>query len=199
MVTAAQAETGTFCWLMEFAFSGGTDYYTTAAQDVLWSGNTYTALGGNLSFEGIEETFDLQGQGVRLKLDGVDQTIITAILAENFIGRSATIYLAHFAADGTITADPEKVYTGLLNTAFSVEETGDTCTVSTFLVSDLTKFSEVRGIRANLASHQDAYASDTFFRHITGIAGRKIQWGPDTYEPPPGGGGGGGPELPHVK
>jgi hypothetical protein len=198
MVTAAQAETGTFCWLMEFAFSGGTDYYATAAQDVLWSGNTYTALGGNLTFEGVEETFDLQGQGVRLTLDGVDQTIITAILGENFIGRTATIYLAHFAADGTIVADPEEVYHGLLNSVFTVKETGQTCSISTFLVSDLTKFNEVRGIRANLASHQAVYSGDTFFRHNTGIKGRKVWWGPRPVYPP-GGGGGGGEEFPEKK
>jgi len=181
MLTAVQADTGEFFHLISLAFSAATTYLTTASSDVTWSGDTYTAVGGALHFDAVQEGLALQAQQVRLTMDGVDTTIITDLLGQNFIGRTAIIWLAHFAADGTITADPYMRFSGLLNDRFEVEETfarqAGTCTVRTTITSPLTRFSEVRGIRSNQASHSHHFNGDTFFRHINGIAGRKIFWG----------------------
>ena len=179
MVTAATAETGELCYLLSFAFSGGTLYLTTASTGIDWSGNTYQAIGG-LTFEAVPETRELTDQAVQIVLDGVDQTVITTILQENFLHRVATIHLAHFSS-GAIIADPEQVWSGVMSEGFRVRERwnagGGTTKVETAIMSPLVLFRQTRGIRANVASHSSVYPGDLFFRHLQAIQGRPIFWG----------------------
>ncbi len=197
MVTAAQAAEGEVFHLISLAFSGGTIFLTTASHDITWSGDTYTAVGGHLGFEVVRETTDLTGQGVRLTLDGVDQTVISPLLAQNFIGRSASVYQGHIDSSGDIIADPEEIFTGLLNSAFEIDESRDpessgTVIVRTTIVSPLVSFRQQRGIRMTLASHQHHYANDTIMRHVSTISARKVYWGHDLL-----GGSGGREDFPH--
>lgn len=183
MVTAAQAETGEIFYLLSFAFSAATTYLTTASNNVAWSGNTYLSVGGHLSFEAIQETSDLTAQSVRVVLDGVDLTIITDILGQNHIGRTATIHFAHFTSAGAIETNPYQSFSGVMNGSFKIEESFDreagTCRVSTVLVSQLALLRGRRGIWTNVASHSAVYPGDTFFRFMAGVAARanSILWG----------------------
>jgi hypothetical protein len=184
MQTAIAAQSGEFCHLFKLEMSGGTAYYTDAAHDIDWSGDTYTALGGLVTFDVIQETSDKDAQGVSLSFDGVDTTVISDVLSEGYIGRLATIYRAHLAAAGTITADPVVVFLGYMNSAWEIEEKRTDsgvgyCTVSTRLSSPLARFEQVRGIRADVASHQHAIGdnTDTFMRHIVVFPEAAIDWG----------------------
>lgn len=179
MVTAATAETGEYCYLLSFGFSGGTLYLTTASTDIDWSGNTYQAIGG-LSFEAVHETREFTDQALRLTLDGVDTTIIGNILQENYIGGTATLHLAHFSS-GAIIADPAQLWSGYMNDAWQIREShrrdGGIAKVTTSIVSPFVIFRQTRGIRANVASHSSVYTGDTFFRHLQAIQGREKYWG----------------------
>ena len=179
MVTAAKADTGEYCYLLSFAFSGGTLYLTTASTDIDWDSNTYQAIGG-LTFDAVPETRELTDQAVRITLDGVDQTVINRILRENFLHRAATIHLAHFSS-GAIIANPEQLWAGVMSEGFRVRESsnreGGTTRVETAIMSPLVLFRQTRGIRANVASHSSIYSGDTIFRHLQAIAGKEINWG----------------------
>ncbi len=182
MVTAAAAAEGDLLHLISLAFSGGTLFVTTAPHDVVFSGDTYVAVGGHLGFDVVQESGDLTGQGVRITLDGVDQTVISPLLAQNYIGRTATVYQAHMDSAGALVADPVLLFEGLLNSSFRVVESrdpdgGGTVVVTTTVVSPLVSFRQRRGIRATLASHQHHFSGDTFFKHISTISGRKVYWG----------------------
>ena len=180
MVTAATAETGEYCFLLSFAFSGGTLYLTTASTDIDWNGNTYQAIGG-LTFNAVPETRELTDQSVRITLDGVDQTVINRVLQENSLNRDATIHLAHFSS-GAIIADPEQIWAGVMSEGFRIRESwnrdGGTTRIETAIMSPLVLFRQTRGIRANVASHSSVYSGDTFFRHLQAIAGKDLgSWG----------------------
>ena len=182
MVTAAAAEDGDLLHLVSLAFSGGTLFLTTAPHDVVFSGDTYVAVGGHLGFDVVPESGDLTGQGVRITLDGVDQTVISPLLAQNYIGRRARVYQAHMDSSGVLVADPVLLFEGLLNTSFRVAEsrdpdTGGTVVVTTTIVSPLVSFRQQRGIRMTLASHQHHFPADTIMRHISTISSRQVFWG----------------------
>ena len=182
MVTAAQAAEGDLLHLISLQFSGGTQFLTTAPHDVVFSGDTYVAVGGHLGFDTVQESGDLTGQGVRVTLDGVDQTIISPLLAQNYIGRTAKVYQAHMDSSGVLVVDPVLLFEGLLNSSFRVTESrdpdaGGTVVVTTTVVSPLVSFRQQRGIRATLASHQHHFSGDTFFKHISTISARKVFWG----------------------
>ena len=182
MVTAAQAAEGDLLHLISLAFSGGTLFLTTAPHDIVFSGDTYTAVGGHLGFDVVQESGDLTAQGVRITLDGVDQTVISPLLAQNYIGRTAKVYQAHMDSSGALVDDPVLLFEGLINSSFRVTESrdpdaGGTVVVTTTIVSPLVSFRQQRGIRATLASHQHHFSGDTFFKHISTISARKVFWG----------------------
>jgi hypothetical protein len=185
VASAVSAVTGEICFLISLPFSGGTVYLTTASRDVDWNSQTWSAVGGALTFEGVRETSDLGGQSVKITLDGVSQVAIAAFLAEHYIGRLAELYLVHFAADGSVIADPIKIFAGYMNSKWTVNETiteeGGYGTVSTVLSSPIVMFRQVRGMRAAPDSQQDAFSGDTFMEHIFALPDGDIGWG--IYQP----------------
>lgn len=198
MQTQVAAQTGTTAHLISLEFSGGTAYLVTLAHDVSWDGETWVGIGGRLGFADVEERADLRAAGVEIVLSGVDQTVIAALLGQSYRGRDAVVYRAKFASDGTIVADPLEVFSGLLNSGFSIQERvsdegreGDV-EVRARCVSDVAVLSMSRGIRTNLASHQAVENGDTFFQHVNALPD-VINWGTNrsTYvrrgNSPPGG------------
>jgi hypothetical protein len=99
MQRAILATTGEVFYLFELNFSGGTLRFTTTGHDLSWSGQTWTALGGHLSFDGVQEQSSLRGQSVPITLDGVNQTVISALLGGSYIGRTAKIYVGHIVGE----------------------------------------------------------------------------------------------------
>ena len=155
---------------------------TTGSRNVDWDSNTWYATGGLLSFEAARETTDLSGQSVRVTLDGVSQLAIAAFLAEDYVGGLAELYLAHLDSDGSIMADPVKIFAGYMNHKWTLREhigEGENyATVSTILMGPAAaRFKQVRGIKANLNSHTAHFSTDTFMRHIMALEDGDIGWG----------------------
>jgi hypothetical protein len=169
--------------LLSMEFSGGTVRLASSPHDISWDSQTWSAVGGAMMFEGVQETPDLSGQSVVFTLDGVSQVAIAAFLAEGYIGRLARLYRAHLDTDGTIIPDPVTLFHGYMNSAWDVTETWDeergasSSTVKTTFTSPLVKFQQKRGIRADMTSHQRKYSGDTFFSHIAAIPDGDINWG----------------------
>ena len=192
MQTAVAAQTGTTVHLVSMEFSGGTIFLATLPHDVVWDGETWQGIGGAFGFAPIEEAPDLRAVGVPIRFSGVDQAIIAVLLAQNYRGRSAAIYRAKFAADGTIVADPVNIFTGRLNSGFEIRDMveedggGGTVEITTSCVSDLALLSYTRGSRTNLISHQavePGVASPIDLAHATGtelfenlIMGQRGAW-----------------------
>lgn len=94
-------------YLIELQFSGGTIRLNTGAQDVSWNGFTWTAVGGAIELDPLSETTDGLGQGLSVKLSGVDQSIIAAFLTNGHRGRVANIWLAHLHTTTNFSDNPE--------------------------------------------------------------------------------------------
>jgi hypothetical protein len=132
-----------------------------------------------MSFEAVSESADISGQRLKIILDGVKLTAITALLAEAYTGRLGTLYRAYLK-NGQVVADPLILFRGYMNSPWEVTEDPDGrwCKVETDLTSPLAVRDQVRGITADPNSHQQVYAGDTFFSHIaTKPEGNFTGWG----------------------
>jgi hypothetical protein len=178
---AVAAATAEFVHLVELEFSTGTVRLTTGAQDVDWAGETWQAVGGALDIGGVEETGDGKGQGVDVRLSGVDQSILAVLLSAQYRGRPVHIYRAHWSSvSGQLIGDPILLHRGLQLAPYTVEEQqdrdGGTVTISTRLSGPLA-LSRLRGVMTSLVGHQHFYPGDTFFRHSASLANEKVYWG----------------------
>lgn len=169
-LTALQGQRAEIVHLLSLGFSAGNIRFTSGFHSVSWGGQTYSPAGGAMSFEAVAETPDPSGQRLKIVLDGVALTSISALLAQNYIGRLGILRRGYLNAGGTIITDPLVLFTGYMNTPWEVTENWDGptpyATVTTELVSPLAVFNQVRGITADPISHQRWFPGDTFFTHI---------------------------------
>jgi len=178
-LVALQAQRGEIIHLLSMGFSGGTIRFTSGPHNVGWNGNTYSAAGSAMSFEAINETPDPAGQRLRIILDGVSLGAIAALLAQDYIGRLATLRRGWINSGGQIISDPIILFQGYLNAPWVVTEDWDNrwAKVETEIVSPLAVFNQIRGITADKTSHQRWYSTDTFFSHIVDKPEGDFGWG----------------------
>jgi hypothetical protein len=178
-LTALEDGTAEVFHLLSLAFDAGTIRFTTGPHNVVWSGQTWSAAGGAMTFEAIPETPDLTGQRLKIILDGVALTAITALLAQAYIGRLGTLYRGYITSHGQIVADPFVLFLGYMNSPWEITEDWDGrwCKVETELVSPLAVLDQVRGIIADPNSHQAFHPGDTFFSHIATKPSGDFGWG----------------------
>lgn len=166
--------------LLEFQFDTGTVRIATSGQDLSWNSLSWEAVGGLLELGGIEETTDARGQGIDLRLSGVDQTILSVLINSKYRGRVVKIWRAHLDRTTGRVVGTMLLFQGLQLSAYTVDEErdngGGTVRIST-RISGYFGVERVRGIMSNLVSHQHYYSGDLFFQHSASLANVKIYWG----------------------
>ena len=200
MKTALAAEEGYGdVWLLELTAAGGTLRFTSAPEDQAWNSQTWTAIGGDMTFEEASETDDMASQRVGITLSGVDQSIISEILTDDYRGQACILYFGQVQhSTGAVIDDPIAVFTGLLNESWSIKELNPergpgTVRISTAVVGEISGRGWHAAVRTNLQSHQDMLdraglsVTDTFFKTVPDIANKHLKWGghtvDSTYQP----------------
>ena len=199
------AEHNTSTHLLEFTYWDGaaqqTLYYTTASQDITTSGvtnipdATWIALGfpgggSALALSEARETSRSASQGVTLRLDGVDQTIVSILLNNQFRGQPAKIYRLYLDESAGTPIGGLLVWSGLQNDDYRIDESRPqdtdepgTVTIQTKVVSFTAKMQESQPVATNTVSHNSMLdraglsTGDTFFQNVTEITDREIFWG----------------------
>lgn len=212
IVTEAEAERSALVVLVELDFWDGssttTTRFCTASEDidavVDGQSQTFTAAGGFVSWGGVVESDGESRDATKLTLGGVDQTIISTLLNNNFRGQQAQIWVAHLdETTGQIIDSPLNVFRGFLNEQWTVTENwGEerqpgTVEVSTSIVSRREALKQ-RRVKTNVNSHQQMLeragltTTDTFFDVLPTISGKEIFWNRDAPDEATSSGGGGG-------
>lgn len=217
---AIQAETGTVVYLLELKFWTGSSEtevrLATAGDDINADPDgtgevTFQGSGGWLSWGGAQETARERAQGTRIRLSGVEQTIISALLNNSFRGREARIWRAT-VTDGSVS-DTLLIFRGRQLGDYSITETPGshegpaTVDIETRVRSRLADLRQSKPVRTNQRSHNAMLAraglstGDTYFQNVPNLPGRRIFWGTNAPDEattsgggagPRGGGGGGG-------
>lgn len=154
---------------------------------------TWTGFGGALHFEQIEESTDLKANRVTQVLSGVDQSFISIILQQNYVGRYAKIFRAFFGSDYKILSKPIILFWGYMNGGFEVsEQRGEdidstkTVEIRMELQDRISSLERVKGIQTNPESHNQYFPDDGFFDLVAEHVDKTVSWG--KYDKPDSGG-----------
>ena len=194
METAISAKEGYGdIWFIKIVTSNTTLYYSTAPSDVSWDSQTWTGIGGVISFDPPPETADPSGQSLRLSLSGVDTALITQILDYQLRGRNCRLYWGQIlTSTGFIVTDPIEAFSGLMNASWEIahtpsdQSTRGTVSVSTTIVSELARYLFRRLLRTNVPSLRllqkrggifSSGSPDIFFQTLPDLVGKPIYWG----------------------
>ena len=195
---------GELVYLYEINHSGGIIRLTNSSSDIVALTFTWTSVGGSLLHGMVPDLSDRRGQAVELSLYGVDQTVISAIQANQFRGRLIRIYLLHFDPDTGVQDTPDLIFRGRQNGDYEISEdrdpestvSGGVVTVKTRISADLSAVNIRVSCRANVHSHEEflrrsgvASPDDKFFERVPTIMSKEIFWGTHNPEPvrPPSG------------
>lgn len=165
--------------LVDLVFDGGTQYFTTAAYDILWNSNTYTSNGNLLKIGDINESLEMVNAAVPITLSAANQANVSTALSEDFLNRKATIRRAFVNTSHAIVADPLIVFEGKLSDFLLDEDPSKSGTNSTLkwtVGNHFSDFDRKRGRKTNHNSHKLRYSTDDFFEFASESIDN-IQWG----------------------
>lgn len=80
------------------------------------SSQAWTGMGNIGSVESIIESTDRRRNGVNMKLSGIDNDLLTIMLAEEYQGKGAKIWLAYLDGNAAIIPDPVLLFAGFMDT-----------------------------------------------------------------------------------
>ncbi len=147
---------------------------------IVFGGNTYTGIGVFGSIESVSEDIDVIARPLRMTLSGIDSSLITTAMTEEYQGRSATIYLAFVNPETNALVDtPETVWEGRMD-SMSIEISRGQATINLSCEPRLRR--EPRIARYSSEDQQLAYATDTFFDLVMTIPTFKGFWGARTSQ-----------------
>jgi hypothetical protein len=176
MATALAAAVVRPALLVEIEFANNTARAWSGLGDLSWGGMTFSGLGDFGSVSTIEETNEVQNQGLQLGLSGISPNLMPEILADLRILGQVTIWLACFDESGQIIADPVIVWQGDSDSAQLVDA-GDHCTAQLSVEDDLADLNRPCFRRYTNEDQQSDYPGDTGMQYVAGLQEQITFWG----------------------
>lgn len=188
MANALSAEMVRLALLASLQFGDNTVYLWTGLGDMTWNGMTFKGVGTLGMIEGISEDSNVEAKGVKVSLSGVPSSLVSEVLFETRVLRTANIWLCTFDATGALIADPILSYQGKMDEP-EIDDAGDTLTISINIENALVDMNRAVGRRGTDQDQQldlaDVLARlglpsttvDTGFTHVAGLQEQITFWG----------------------
>ncbi len=191
---------------VKMRFDGGNVNLHTELGDITFGGDTYTGVGKLGGISGMEENSDLSRTPITLNLSGLPNDMMSVLLAEQYQGRLATVFLGYLDVTGAYTgedgvtaytsedeattytiesggtnllvATPTIIYQGNIDTADFAR--GKTSAITLSIESRFAAWDKPLIRRYNNADQQSRYPGDKGLQYITQAANKTIWWGQPT-------------------
>jgi len=93
--------------------------------NIVIDGDTYFGAATLLNISAISETSEVQANGITVSLSGIDTSLISAALSENYQGREMKVYFGVLNDSGAIIDDPYIAFKGRMD-VMTIDEDGET-------------------------------------------------------------------------
>jgi len=178
LLTALDGDEIDVFYAVDLAFDSSNIRLWTGYGDKTINSNTYTGSGNLLTIDGLEEASDLSARGTTLTLNGLDGTIVTYALTEEYQGRLVTIYWG--VGNNTV-----EVFSGFMD-KMTIQDSAEGATIQLTVESRLIVLERPNVRRYTRESHagvrtaKSLSGSDTFFDWVTKLQDKQIVWGRST-------------------
>lgn len=156
-------------------FPSGVLRCSTWSHTLTWGGYDWLAVGNLGGVSEITEDAMLRPAGVTLTLSGIDTTLANAALVEAYHGRTAIIYEGYISSAGTLVADPEMIFRGIMD-VMSVQIGAGVGEINVQCEGELARWQRHRGLLYTNESQQQIYPGDLGLDRIPFIQNKTISW-----------------------
>lgn len=144
--------------------------------DIVFDGDTYTGAGSIGAISGVEETVELGRSPVTLTMSGLPTTLLAALLAEQYQGRRATIYMGYMnMTTYRLVEDPVIIHRGLMDTPDFNQ--GKELSISLKIESRFAQWDNAKVRRYTNEDQRSRYPTDTGFQFVEASVEKAIYWG----------------------
>lgn len=186
-MTALNSASITHGEFVKLVTSTNTYTFCNAAAAITIGGNTFSGLGSLLSVGAVNREIKATSIDMVIGLIGIDPTNVNLVLSSNIKGSTVEIWRGFFDSDYQIITSPStqffKRYQGIVSNISLTEDWNDDVRSRTVTASiSCTSFraileNKINGIRTNLNSWQQQYASDTSMSRVAAISGQYFDFG----------------------
>lgn len=150
----------------------------------LWSGvgektynsEVYTGAGNLLGISSISETTDIEARGAVFALTGIDSTLISTALSEDYQGRPITCWMGFLDSAGAIIADPVLLFKGRMD-VLQIDETGSNSSLSMQVENKLIDLKRAKVRRYTSEDQKQEYPDDLGLDFVPSLQEMEIVWG----------------------
>ena len=160
-------------YAVELEFDSGTVRLWNGTYDATIEGETYTGAGSLLSISEVEETSEIAARGVSMSLSGLDTSLISTALQENYQNRNARVLF------GTISGSTFTAYTlfrGRMD-VMTISEGAETATITVTAENALIDLERARSLRYTSESQKALYPNDKGLDYVADLQDKEILWG----------------------
>ena len=173
-------------------FDSGNILVWSGIDDITIDSETYTGAGTVMAVSGFEETKEMKTNGITVSLSGMDETVLSYALTENFQNRKLIVHLGFLDGGTNEVKGVMNAFTGRMTSMnISDDTTGSTVTVNA--ENRLIDLEKASMLRYNKESQKFVAGgtTDTAFNRVLKLADQEILWGRQSSTSGNLGGGGG--------
>ena len=161
--------------LVEMFFDSETLRLWTGIGDLSWNGSTWLGAGAVGSISDIEETEELQANGVNLTLSGVPSEYIGLAYDEPYQRRLVKVYFGLLDDTFAVIADPKAVFVGRMD-IMNIDVGPETSAITVSVESRLIDLLKSRTWRYTHEDQQIEYPGDMGLEFVADLQNKEIRW-----------------------
>lgn len=161
-------------YAVELAFSSGTIRFWTGYGEIEADGETWSGSGLVMQISSSTENTDLSANGLSLTFSGLNTTVVSFVLGENYRGRIAKVYVGALVSN--VATDLYQVWSGRMDT-MTISENGQTATVQITIENILIDLERPRLRLYTDEEQKTRFPNDQSLSGVAGLQDRQIMWG----------------------
>jgi hypothetical protein len=163
-----------YIYLVDLQFDSGSLAFNSTLSVYTWNSTTFLGAGNLGSVSNLSESSTLDPSSCSVSLSGINDALLSAILAEEYLNRPAIIYIAMLDSVNQIIGTPFILFDALMD-GIAVEY-GKKSTITVSCKDRLSAWDR-RKVRLWTDAEQKAkYPLDKGFEHLNFIADKEIIW-----------------------
>lgn len=177
MQSAVQADVVRPILIVKIATAGGDVRVWSGYGDLTFNGEIYQGTGTLGGVSNIQESADLQANGITFSLSGVPSDLISTALGQMRQGMNAQMWFGALdVSTGQLIADPYELFTGFTDVP-SIDEGAETATISITVENRLIDLERPRTRRYTKEDQNLDYPGDLGFDFVPSLQDKEIIWG----------------------
>ena len=161
---------------LELEFSDEVVRFWTGYGELNADGKDWSGVGQVLAISATEESSDLTALGMTFTLGGLDTTVISAILNENYKLRPCALYIGALDANDEPVSTLFETFSGFIDT-INIEENGETATIVINAENKLIDLNRPRLRKLTDAEQKLRFPDDESLAQVALLADRQLDWG----------------------